>query len=241
MKILVTNDDGVYGEGLGYLVEFAKTLGEVIVVAPKEEQSAKSHALNIKYPFSCEKVDLGFGVETYMVDSTPADCVRYAHYGLYEKIDLVLSGVNKGYNLGEDIMYSGTVAAATEAATLNIKSLAISTSHKSFDGVLDNLKKVYDYIKNNKLFDIWNLYNINIPNELGDLEILITSQGNCIFQTTFEPRGNVYYQCGVPCFENSKEKLYLDTSAIMNGYISITPLVYNRTNYEIYKKIKSIK
>ena len=97
------------------------------------------------------------------------------------------------------------------------------------------------YITDNNLFDIWNLYNINIPNETDDLQILITSQGDCNFQTTFEPKGNVYYQCGVPCFENSKEKLHLDTAAIMNGYISITPLVYNRTNYDIYKKIKSIK
>lgn len=241
MKILVTNDDGIYGEGLRYLVNFAKELGDVIVVAPKTEQSAKSHALNIKEPFTCEKVDVGFGVDTYVVDSTPADCVRYAHYGLRVDVDLVLSGVNKGYNLGEDIMYSGTVAAATEAATLNINSLAISSSRVNFNGLSDNLIKVYNYITDNNLFDIWNLYNINIPNEADDLQILITSQGDCNFQTTFEPKGNVYYQCGVPCFENSKEKLHLDTAAIMNGYVSITPLVYNRTNYDIYKKIKSIK
>ena len=133
MRILVTNDDGINSEGLKILVEFAKTLGKVVVVAPKFEQSAKSHALSIKGKIECLEVDKGFNVPTYSVDSTPADCVRSAHYGLEEKFDYVFSGVNKGYNVGEDIMYSGTVAAATEAATLGKKSIAFSTGYTSYE------------------------------------------------------------------------------------------------------------
>ena len=238
MKILVTNDDGINAEGLRYLVDFAKKLGDVIVVSPKFEQSAMSHALKIVEPFECIKVDKGFGVDTYSVDSTPADCVRYAHYGLEEKIDVVLSGINRGYNLGEDIMYSGTVAAACEAATLGIKSFAISTGREGYIDCEKYIDYIYTFIVESKLDSLWNLYNINFPSvSFDNQKILITKQGDCNFQTTFELKGNVYYQMGVPCFENSKDKLYLDTSAIMNGYISITPLVYNRTNFEIYKNL----
>ncbi len=238
MRILVTNDDGINAEGLKILVEFAKKIGNVIVVAPKEEQSAKSHALTIKGAIECQKIDMFEGVESYYVDSTPADCVRYAYYGLKEKIDLVLSGVNKGYNLGNDILYSGTVAAAAEAALHNIKAIAISTDHHSFAG-MEELDRVYQFVDDNKLLDEWNLYNINIPSKCNKkTEILLTCQGETNFQTFFELSGNNYYQRGIPCFEDSLEKLYLDTSAIMNNYISITPLTYDRTNYEVLKRIK---
>jgi len=240
MRILVTNDDGIYSEGIKILVEFAKKYGEVIVVAPKHEQSAMSHALDIKGAIECKKVDLFVGVDAYMVDSTPADCVRYAYYGLKEKFDLVLSGINRGYNLGNDILYSGTVAAAAEAALHFIKSIAFSTHHQSFIGAINQFERVFEYILNNKLLDEWNLYNVNFPILCDDsTDILLTAQGGTNFQTTFDLDGNDYYQKGVPCFENSVDKLYLDTSAIMNNYISITPLVYDRTNYVVLNKIKN--
>ena len=238
MKILVTNDDGIYGEGLRYLVNFAKELGDVIVVAPKTEQSAKSHALNIKDPFTCEKVDVGFGVDTYVVDSTPADCVRYAHYGLRVDIDLVLSGVNKGYNLGEDIMYSGTVAAATEAATLNINSLAISSSRVNFNGLSDNLIKVYNYITDNNLFDIWNLYNINIP--IHHKDIRITRMGERYYVDQFLPQGNDMY---LPTYKEiplDMDDNSIDTNATMSGYISVTPLTLNRTNMTVFEELNKL-
>ena len=150
MRILITNDDGVYSEGLRALVEFAKTIGEVIVVAPKSEQSAKSHAITLRKEIECKKVDLFQGVDAYYVDSSPADCVRFAYYGLKEKFDIVFSGINKGYNLGQDILYSGTVAATTEAASLNIKSIAFSTHHDSFETAIKNIERVYNYILENK-------------------------------------------------------------------------------------------
>lgn len=238
MKILITNDDGICAEGIKHLINFGKKLGDVIVAAPKYEQSAKSHALNIKTPFSCVEKDLGYGVRTIEVDSSPADCVRYVHYGLQEKIDLVLSGINFGYNVGEDIMYSATVAAACEAATLGINAIAISSGRDGFYDTEEYLMKIWKYINENKLFDIWGLYNINFPSKsFSNQEIIITEQGNCNFQTTFEKNENIYYQKGIPCFESSIDKMHLDTAAIMNNKITITPLVYNRTNYEILKKL----
>ena len=237
MRILVTNDDGIESVGLAILVQFAKKLGDVIVVAPKFEQSAMSHALKIKGKIECMPIDKGFGVPTYYVDSTPADCVRYAYYGLEEKFDYVFSGINRGYNVGEDIMYSGTVAAATEAATLGKKSLAFSTSHNTFNGSEKCLDIIWDYLSKNELLDLWNLYNINFDSEKAN-QVIITKQGDCNFQTSFEKEGNDYYQRGIPCFESSVDKMYLDTSSTMNGYISITPLEYNRTNEYIYNKLK---
>ena len=127
MRILITNDDGVFAEGIRLLAEWAKKLGEVTVVAPKREQSGKSHAINFTEPMEIKRVDLMDGVEAYSCDSTPADCVRYGIAGLNRTYDLVLSGINRGVNLGVDMIYSGTVAAIFEAAYWNHNALAFST------------------------------------------------------------------------------------------------------------------
>lgn len=241
MRILVTNDDGIYSEGLKILVEFAKKLGDVIVVAPKSEQSAKSHAITLRNAVECKEVNLFEGVKSYYIDSTPADCVRFAYYGLKEKIDIVFSGINKGYNLGQDIFYSGTVAATTEAASLNIKSIAFSTHHDSFESAIDNIDKVYKYILDNKLLEQWHFYNVNFPLVCNNKNnnILFTQMGECNFYTWFEKEEDMYLQTGNPCFESDINKIYYDTSAIMNGYISITPLSFDRTNFEILNKLKN--
>ena len=127
MRILITNDDGIQGEGLLHLVKWAQKLGEVVVAAPKVEQSAKSHSIQIHECFEVKKVDYLPGVTAYSVDSAPADCVRILTLGMHEKFDLVLSGINRGLNVGSDIMYSGTVAAVFEASNLGMKAIAVST------------------------------------------------------------------------------------------------------------------
>ena len=107
MRILVTNDDGVNAQGIKILANVAKKFGEVVCVAPIYEQSGKSHCIDIKEPFVVKKYnDILPEVKTYVVDSTPADCVRIAYYYLKEDFDIVFSGINNGYNLGEDILYS---------------------------------------------------------------------------------------------------------------------------------------
>lgn len=239
MRILITNDDGLYADGLRILVEKAKKYGEVYVVAPKVEQSAKSHAINIRTGIECEKVSLFEGVDCYAVNSSPADCVRYAFYGLKLDIDLVLSGVNKGYNLGEDIMYSGTCAAIFETESIKKNGIAFSCQKDSFDGAMKYFDEVFDFFKNNNLFKYNRIYNVNFPRI--SKGIRITKQGGCNFITYFESEDKLhYYQKGDPIFEKSVEKLYLDTSCVMNDYISITPLTSDRTNLEVYNKIKNI-
>ena len=116
MRILITNDDGVFAPGIRVLCEWAKTKGEVTVVAPKVEQSGKSHAIDFTRPIEIKEVELMEGVRAFSMDSTPADCIRFAHFGLQEDFDIIFSGVNRGFNLGKDIVYSGTAGAIFEAA-----------------------------------------------------------------------------------------------------------------------------
>lgn len=144
MKILLTNDDGIQSEGLMIVAKWAKKLGDVTVSAPKFEQSGKSHSIDIHNPFEVKKVDYLDGVRAFSVDSSPADCVRFATLGLHETYDLVMSGINKGLNLGEDIMYSATNGAIFEACTRGLKALALSTHVQSFDDAQAWLDRIYD-------------------------------------------------------------------------------------------------
>ena len=125
MRILITNDDGISSPILPVLARRAMELGEVTVVAPKVEQSGKSHAIDFMRPIEIKRVDIGDGIRAFAMDSTPADCVRFAICGLKEHFDLVISGVNRGFNLGKDIVYSGTIGAIFEAARLDINGVAI--------------------------------------------------------------------------------------------------------------------
>ena len=147
MRIIITNDDGVFAEGIRLLAEWAKKLGEVTIVAPKREQSGKSHAINFTEPIEIKRVELMEGVEAYSCDSTPADCVRYGIAGLKRTYDLVLSGINRGVNLGVDMIYSGTVAAIFEAAYWNHNALAFSTYPDAAEDAAKELDNIYNYIK----------------------------------------------------------------------------------------------
>ena len=138
MRILITNDDGLYAEGLKILVEKARKYGEIVVVAPKEEQSAKSHSINIKTGIECKKVNLFEGIDSYQIDSSPADCVRYAYYGLKLDFDLVFSGINKGFNVGEDIMYSGTCAAIFETESTKRNGIAFSCENSATNAMISS-------------------------------------------------------------------------------------------------------
>lgn len=237
LKILITNDDGIYAEGIKYLIEEAKKYGTVLVVAPKEEQSGKSHALTLRKPMEIKKVDI-YDVEAYYVDSTPADCVRYAYYGLKYDFDLLLSGVNKGYNVGDDIMYSGTDAAAFEASSMGKNAIAFSCCAESFEGFKSHIKAVGEYFKDNMLLNEWNLYNINFPEKPKGIKI--TEVGGCNFITYYDFIDGMYYQTGDNVTESDINKLHLDTSCVMNSYVSITPLTHVRTNEVVYNKIKNI-
>ena len=236
MRILITNDDGVFAPGIKLLAEWARGLGEVTVVAPKHEQSGMSHAINFTKPMEIKRVDLMDGVEAYSCDSTPADCVRYGIMGLGREYDLVLSGINRGVNLGVDVIYSGTVAAIFEAAYWNHKALALSTYPDTAEEAALELDNIYNYIKENNLFDYGLIYNVNVPK--ASRGIKITKQGSAYFNDGFKPLGdNMYIQTGERIADEDPLDETRDTVAIENGYTTITPLALTRMNFEAFEKL----
>ena len=237
MRILITNDDGVFAPGIRYLAEWAKTLGEVTVVAPKVEQSGMSHAIQFVHPIEIKKVEFMEGVTAYSMDSTPADCVRFGVLGLKEQFDLVLSGINRGVNVGVDLVYSGTVGAVFEAARLGIPAIAFSTFPDTQEAAAKHFGKVYDFIRENKLFEHTSIFNVNIP---GDAKaIKVTCQGSQYFSDDFVKKDDTtYVQVGHKIDDIKPDDLDRDTVAIHTGYISVTPLLPTRTDMPTFKKFR---
>lgn len=239
MKILVTNDDGIHSKGLSLLVDWAKKLGEVTVCAPAVQQSAKSHAINIHDSITAKRTNFAEGVRAYVVHSTPVDCVRFGTLGLREQYDLVLSGVNQGFNMGEDILYSGTVANVFEAALRGCRGIAFSTDPTSWDEAQAKLDFVWQYLTENDLFAHCGHFNVNIP--LNSKGIKWTKQGGAYFTDEFVCKGDdKYSQEGYSVYEYG-ENLALDTDAVMNGYISVTPLSIRRDDVEVWEKVKLLQ
>ena len=234
MKILITNDDGINAEGIRTLALWAKNLGEVTVIAPKVEQSGKSHAIEFTKPFNIRRVDFADGINAWEVDSTPADCVRFGFMGLHEQYDLVLSGINRGVNLGADIVYSGTVGAIFEATRMNSRGIAVSTYPNTLNEAAKELNGVADYIKKKDLLKLNPIYNINIPPL--PKGIRITKQGSPYFSDEFTLiEGESYLQMGrqIPDVDPTDDTR--DTVSVEAGYISITPLMATRTNMELFR------
>lgn len=237
MKILVTNDDGIKADSLKILVKAAKKMGEVMCIAPIEEQSGKSQSLIIRDPFIFKQVeDIIEGVKTYVISSTPADCVRVAYYYLKEDFDMVFSGINNGYNLGEDITYSGTVGAACEGVFHSKKAIAFSATRNGFNNIEKNLDIVFKEFESKKLLDIHDFWNVNICEEPKGIKY--TMQGYTNFDSYFvKLEGDYIAARGAPDHARDKDRELSDVSAIYNNYISITPLSADRTNHSILKKV----
>ena len=232
MRILITNDDSISAAQLPGLIRWCQRLGEVTVVVPEYEQSGKSHSIQLFHAFKAEKRMLE-DLEVWAVDSTPADCVRFAVMGLKKEFDLVISGVNRGCNMGLDVMYSGTVAAIYEAAALGIPAIALSTPYADYDTATENLDMVWEYFTKNQLLGKHSLYNVNIPaNPKG---IHITRQGGPYYTDDFDPReDNLYMPVGRCVHENGGD-LSLDTDCVVSGYVSITPMTLTRTDTAVYR------
>ena len=235
MRILITNDDGLHASQLLPLIKWCRKLGEVTVAVPKVEQSGKSHGIEIHKPFEAKLVELEPGIKVWAVDSTPADCVRFAVLGLEQEFDLVISGVNRGLNIGTDMMYSGTVGAACEAVNLGLKAIALSTPPSYYDHATDHLDEVFEFVRKHDLLALNDIYNINIP--ANPKEILFTHQGGPYYSDRFPAIGNDMYRPeGYPIWEDSNDNT-LDTDATLHGYISVTPLTTNKTNMEVYRRL----
>lgn len=247
MKILVTNDDGIDSAGIAALAEALKEIAEVIVVAPSEEQSAVGHGITMKYPLRLFKYHKNGNFFGYAVEGTPADCVKMGIRNIIgESPDLVISGINHGSNTAINIIYSGTVSAAREAAIMDVPAIAISvTSHDAKD--FRYAGKVAKYLAQEiTKFDLprGTLINVNVPNLPEDeiAGILVTKQSKAkwddIYEKRTDPFGKDYYWLTGKLVEIENEN-HTDQSAIRNKYVSVTPIHFDLTDYDTFEKMKS--
>jgi 5'-nucleotidase len=249
MRLLITNDDGVHAKGIHALCKELEKYHEVTIVAPDDQRSATSHSITITKPLTVKEVKLpNIKSKAYSVSGMPADCVRVAIDQIIEdKVDMVISGINVGYNLGTDILYSGTVSAAIEATLLDIPSIPVSTETSAEDYVYENgakyVKKVIEIAQNNKLQDDIVL-NVNIPPiKNKDIKgIKVCKIGKLQFyhyyketQTQNEEEGMIYKLEGGRV-NNHKEDT--DSYYVNNGYVTVTPLHYDLTNFNILNDVK---
>lgn len=239
MRILITNDDSISSPVLLPLAKWAKQFGEVTVVVPKQEQSGKSHCIEIHKAF--EVVQIAFedpDIQAYTVDSSPADCVRYAIEGMHLEFDFVISGINRGLNLGIDMLYSGTVGAVFEAACFDIPAVALSTEPGGFDEAMAALDDIRDFFIRHDLMKRNSIYNVNIP--IGSKGIRITRMGQRYFADDFLPQeNNMFLPTGKSVWEDSGD-YSIDTNAVLTGYTSILPLTLNRTNMDVFNALKNL-
>ena len=239
MNILITNDDGVGALQLLPLIQWCRKMGEVTVVVPKYEQSAKSHSIEIRSAFEIRQLLLDEQTPVWTVDSTPADCVRFAVSGLKQQFDLVISGINRGYNLGHDVMYSGTLAGASEAVAKGIPAVALSTSIKYYEKASRHLDDIFDFLRHNRIFQMGSLFNINIP--VDPIGFQITRQGGLSFREEFIPVGkDLYFPGGMPLHTDGSD-ITRDTDAVAQGYISITPMTTDRTDLKLLEELRLLK
>ena len=238
MKILVVNDDSVSAPQLLPLIRWCQKLGQVTAVVPKFEQSGKSQSIELHKAFEAKQVSLAPDVTVWTVDSAPADCVRFAVLGLHETYDLVISGINRGFNMGRDIMYSGTAGGVFEAVSLGMQAVALSTSAQFYDRALEPLDQVLAFFQKHKLMEQCDLYNVNlVPDPKG---IRITRQGGRYFSDDFVHQGNDMYLPQGKCVYQNQNDLTLDTDCVKSGYISVMPLTIDRADREVYQKLKAL-
>lgn len=235
MKILVTNDDGIKSSNLKQLVDvLTKYSNEIYVVAPKEEMSATSQKITLTSGLEINQEKNFPNAIAYYVNGTPSDCVKVATSLLNILPDLVISGINNGFNVGNDILYSGTVSAAMEASLLGYKAIAISTN-KDSALTTKEITKVFDYVFNSKIYFDASILNINIPNNFQNIKI--TNQGIFPFEIKYiKKEDNLYYpdaKCLGITYPNS---LTSDVYNVYHQNVSITPLTTNRCDQKIFEK-----
>lgn len=244
MNILCTNDDGYLAAGLGVLSSAAATLGSVTVVAPDREQSATSSSLTLHHPLRARRAVDG----AWVVDGTPTDCVILAINELMPvRPDICVSGVNHGSNMGEDVLYSGTVAAAIEATVMGIPAVAFSyvgDFPEELEGRWELVGSVLRSILERDAFPADTLFNVNIPavdpSQVKGIQVTTLGRrryADSITRAT-DPSGKEYFWIGggVVHWRGDEES---DFRAVADGYVSVTPLHLDLTNYELLEDIRA--
>jgi len=248
--ILVTNDDGIAAPGIRSLVESAREIGDVIVVAPDSPQSGMGHAITISDPIRLRKVQVFEGIESYECSGTPVDCVKLAKNVVLKdrNIDLCVSGVNHGSNASINIIYSGTLSAAMEASLEHIPSIGFSLLDYSFDADFTAsrpyVQALIRYVLQNGMED-GSLLNVNIPSlpteQIKGMRVCRQADARWVeeFQEARDPRGQPYYWL-TGRFINDDISEETDIWALENGYISVVPSMHDLTNYQAIKSMKDI-
>lgn len=248
LSILVSNDDGIFSDGLAALVNALSTIADVTVVAPDSQQSAVGHAITVHRPLRVREVKkdgLFFG---YAVDGTPADCVKLAIRNLMKtKPDLVISGINHGSNTAISVIYSGTVSAATEGVILGIPSIAMSLTtfepNADFTYAAKFARMLAERVMANGLAG-GTVLNVNIP-AVPESEIrgvVITRQGKSIWNDEFEARrdpGNKQYFWLKGELVELDEEEDVDQRAILNNKVSVTPIQFDMTHHSMLDRLRS--
>jgi 5'-nucleotidase len=239
MKILVTNDDGIYSPGIAALAQVAKKFGEVQIVAPDIEQSSMGHAVTHSRPLSYRKSPINFeGIEAFRVNGTPADCVALGTH-ISNITDVVLSGINMGPNLGNSMWHSGTLAAAKQAVLLGMKGIAFSTPVGKTEPDFNVLEPyVEETLKMLLETPGLSLFNVNLPPQPKGIKWTRQSvrfyDGKVV--PGIDPMGRKHYWFTISPLEPAEEGT--DRWAVENGFVSITPLRLDLTNEEELKKFR---
>ncbi len=239
MNILLVNDDGIEAPGIKVLAETMRDFGKVSVVAPHTQQSAIGHGITIHEPFRVHhRKELFDSMDAWSLEAKPADCVKFALYGLNLPVDLVVSGINDGPNVGTDIIYSGTLAGASEGIICGVPSIAVSADFAGLDSARPHLKEIIRKVLAADILDRERVININFPQkEFKELKgIKITEMGLRPFNHEFiEEDGLIWARGNWNKTENLPET---DVWAWENGYVSITPIQINRTDYQYMNLLK---
>lgn len=245
--VLLTNDDGIAAPGLYALYHAIKEIAEVVVVAPDRERNAVGHSITIANPLRIEKFEKNGHFMGYAVNGTPADCVKIAYFSLLDrKPDAVISGINFGSNTGINVIYSGTVSAATEGSVLSIPSFAVSlTTYENphFETAAQFAKNFLPVLLKNELpYGV--AINANVPNVPKEQVrgVKITRQGMALYEDRYEmrkdPRNHVYYWL-TGSKVNIEDTLDVDDGAISKNYISLTPIHYDLTRHDLINKMQT--
>ncbi|HEX2195066.1 MAG TPA: 5'/3'-nucleotidase SurE [Candidatus Limnocylindria bacterium] len=234
MRILVANDDGIYSPGIAALARAATAFGDVRVVAPDVEQSAAGHSITAARPLSYKRTPVmeDLGVEAYRVNGTPADCVALGMFQ-WDKVDVVLSGINLGTNLGNGAWHSGTVAAARQAALFGVRGIAFSTpvtgDEPDFDALAPHVHKVLDCLLPKESLE---LVNVNVPRHPRGMrwtrQAIKRYDGKIV--PAQDPMGRQHYWFTVVPIQETEPET--DLWAVQYGYTSITPLEIDVTDHE---------
>lgn len=236
MRILLSNDDGYFAPGLAHLANALSTIAEIVVVAPERDRSGSSNSLTLDRPLKLHKSPNGF----YFVNGTPTDCVHLAVTGMLDYLpDMIVSGINDGANMGDDTIYSGTVAAATEGFLFGIPSIAVSLVNRSESNFATAAQVALEMVKRfmERKIHVPILLNINVPdiplNQIAGMDITRLGRrhkAEPVIKST-NPRGETIYWVGAAGIAQDAGE-GTDFFAIQNNKISITPLQIDLTRYD---------